>query len=148
MRIHDVMTRFIHTVESTAAIGDAARIMGVFDVGILPVVDEGELVGIVTDRDLVVRGVGEGLHPGTSVVRVMSVDVKSCREHETVEAVLDRLGEEQVRRMPVLSRTGDLVGIVSLADLARSEQYRDAVTAALRDICRAAGYHTQRLRVA
>jgi CBS domain-containing protein len=148
MRIADVMSRFIHTIESTAAIGDAARVMGIFDVGVLPVVDEGELVGIVTDRDLIVRGMGEGLHPGTSVMRVMSVDVTTCREDDAVETVLERMGEEQVRRMPVCSRFGELVGLVSLIDLARSEKYRDGVTAALRDICRPAGYHSQRLRVA
>lgn len=148
MNISDVMSRFVHTIEPTAAIGDAARIMGLFDVGALPVVDDGELVGIVTDRDLVVRGVAEGLHPGTSVTRVMSTDLKTCQENETFEAVLERMGAEQVRRMPVCSGPRELVGIVSLVDLARREKYRDDVTATLRDICRVAGYHTQRLRVA
>ena len=148
MNISDVMTRFVHTIEPTATIGEAAHIMGLFDVGALPVVDDGELVGIVTDRDLVVRGVAEGLHPGTSVTRVMSTDLKTCQERETFEAVLERMGVEQVRRMPVCSGPGEMVGIVSLVDLARREKYRDEVTAALRNICRAAGYHTQRLRVA
>lgn len=148
MRVSDVMTRFVHTIESTAGIGDAARMMGIFDVGVLPVVDDGQLVGMVTDRDLIVRGMGEGLHPGTSVMRVMSADVKTCREGDAVETVLERMGKEQVRRMPVCSRFGELVGLISLVDLARSERYRDAITAALRDICRPAGYHSQRLRVA
>ena len=148
MRITDVMSRFIHTVESSATIGDAARVMGIFDVGALPVVDNGELVGIVTDRDLCVRGMGEGLHPGTSVARVMTADVRTCHGDDTAEQVLDRMSDEQIRRMPVCSRHGDLVGLVSLADLARSDKYRDGVTAALRDICRPAGYHSQRLRVA
>jgi CBS domain-containing protein len=148
MRVADVMSRFIHTIEPTAAIGDAARVMGIFDVGLLPVVENGALLGVVTDRDLSVRGMGEGLHPGTSVTRVMSAEVKTCREDDTMEQVLDRMGEEQVRRMPVCTRHGDLVGLVSLADLARDEKYRDGVTAALRDICRPAGYHSQRLRVA
>jgi CBS domain-containing protein len=142
------MTRFVHTTEPTATIGDAAHVMGLFDVGALPVLDDGELVGIVTDRDLVVRGVAEGLHPGTSVTRVMSTDLKTCHERETFEAVLGRMGVEQVRRMPVCSGPGEMVGIVSLVDLARREKYRDEVTAALRNICREAGYHTQRLRVA
>jgi CBS domain-containing protein len=148
MRIADVMSRFIHTIESTASMGDASRVMAIFDVGVLPVVDGGELVGIVTDRDLIVRGMGEGLHPGTGVTRVMSAEVKTCREDDTLQAVLEIMGEEQIRRMPVCSRHGDLVGLVSLVDLARSDKYRDDVTAALRNICRPAGYHSQRLRVA
>lgn len=148
MRVIDVMSRFVHTVESTTAMGDTARIMGLFDIGMMPVVDDGELVGVVTDRDLVVRGMAEGLHPGTSVVRVMTTEVKSCREEESFDDVLHRMGLEQVRRMPVCDRHGKLVGVVSLVDLARRELYRDQVTAALRDICRTAGYHSQRLRVA
>jgi CBS domain-containing protein len=148
MRVADVMSRFIHTIEPTATIGDAARAMGIFDVGVLPVVDGGHMVGIVTDRDLSVRGMGEGLHPGTSVTRVMSADVKTCRENDSVEQVLDRMSEEQIRRMPVCSRDGELVGIVSLADLAKCENYQDDVTVALRDICRPDGSRSQRLRVA
>ena len=148
MKVLDVMSRFVHTIESSAAIGDAAHIMALFDVGILPVVDDGELVGVVTDRDLAVRGMAEGLHPGSSVKRVMSADVETCGEQDTFEEVLKRMGQEQVRRMPVCSRQGDLVGIVSLADLSRREHYRDDVTATLRNICRTAGYHSQRLRVA
>lgn len=148
MRVSDVMTRFVHTIESTAAIGDAARMMGIFDIGAMPVVDGRQLVGIVTDRDLCVRGMGEGRHPGTKVTQVMSVDVKTCGEDDLVDDVLDRMGEQQVRRMPVCSRFGDLVGLVSLVDLARCGRYQVDIPSTLRDICRAEGVHSQRLRVA
>src|SRR5690606_2503434 len=148
MRVSDVMTRFVRTVESTAALGDAARVTGIFDIGAMPVVADGQLVGIVTERDLCVRGMGEGRQPGTMVKQVMSVDVKTCGEEDLVDDVLDRLGEQQVRRMPVCSRFGELVGLVSLVDLARCGRYQVDIPSTLRDICRAEGFHSQRLRVA
>lgn len=148
MRVSDIMTRFVHTIESTAAIGDAARMMGIFDIGAMPVVDDERLVGIVTDRDLCVRGMGEGRHPGTKVAQVMSADVTTCREEDLVDDVLDRMGEQQVRRMPVCSRFGELVGLVSLIDLARCGRYQVDIPSTMRDICRADGSHSQRLRVA
>ena len=148
MRISDVMSGFVHTVKSTASLSEAGQMMGLFDLGFLPVVDDGELLGVVTDRDLVVRGIAEGLHPGTSVMRVMSADVKRCRADDSFEHVLEVMGNEQVRRMPVCTKHGELVGVVSLADFAWREKHRDEVTAALRNICRTAGHHTQHLRVA
>jgi len=148
MRIAKVMTQNIHSIESTAGIAEAARMMGEFDIGVLPVMDDGELVGIVTDRDLAVRGLAEGLHSGSPVMRVMTADVRTCREDDDLDDALEAMAREQVRRLPVCSDAGELVGIVSIGDLAKKDDDEEEVTEALRDICRPAGLHSQRLQAA
>lgn len=145
MRAIDVMSRHVRSIEPTRTIADAAHIMAEFDVGVLPVVDHGELVGIVTDRDLALRGFAPELHPGSPVLRVMSSDVQTCQEDDELDDVLEAMGDQQVRRMPVCSETGDLVGMISIGDLARSDPDKDEVTEALSDICRPAGLHCQGL---
>lgn len=148
MKIANVMSPKIHSIKSTARIAEAAQLMGEFDIGALPVVDDGELVGIVTDRDLAVRGLAEGLHSGSPVMRVMSEDVQTCRENDELDDALEMMSRQQIRRLPVRSDAGDLVGIVSIGDLAKSDDDEDEVTDALRDICRPAGLHSQRLQAA
>ncbi|MGE5722779.1 MAG: CBS domain-containing protein, partial [Sphingomonadales bacterium] len=72
MKVKHAMSQSVHSIESTESIADAAAIMAKLDIGVLPVVDSGKLVGIVTDRDIVVRGVAHGLHSGSPVLQVMT----------------------------------------------------------------------------
>ena len=124
MKIADIMSRTVLSVQPAASIGDAARLMESQRVGALPVVDEGALVCIVTDRDLAVRGVAAGLHCGSPVRGVMTRHVETCGQDEDVEEVLDRMAFEGVRRMPVTTPDQALVGIVSLTDAAATRQQR------------------------
>jgi CBS domain-containing protein len=89
------------------------------DIGSLPVVDGKALVGMVTDRDITVRGVAAGMIPQESLVSdVMTEEVRWCRADDTVEQVLEQMGDEQVRRLAVLDAGNEIVGIVALGDLA------------------------------
>jgi CBS domain-containing protein len=143
MKAIDVMSAHVRSIEPTRTIADAANIMAELDVGVLPVIDGGELVGIVTDRDLALRGFSPGMHAGSPVLRVMSAHVQTCQEDADLDDVLETMGEQQVRRMPVCSDSGDVIGMISIGDLARRDPDKDEVAETLSDICRPAGLHCQ-----
>jgi CBS-domain-containing membrane protein len=118
-RIADIMTREVEVIQRDDTLQHAAQRMRALDVGSLPVCDGKALAGMVTDRDIAVRGVAEGMIPQESRVSdVMTEDVRWCRADETVEQVLEQMGEQQVRRLTVLDDDRQVVGIVALGDLA------------------------------
>jgi CBS domain-containing protein len=118
MKISEVMTRDVRIADPEMTIGEAAQLMGELDAGILPVANSERLIGMLTDRDIAVRGVGQGLGPETKVSELMTQDVKYCYEDEDCEDVVRNMGEIQLRRLPVVNRDKRLVGIVSIGDLA------------------------------
>src|SRR5688500_13816989 len=120
MRVNEAMTRGVEVVDPNTAVRDAARRMRDDNVGSLPVGENDRLIGMVTDRDIVVRSVAENRPPGNTAVReVMSEHVYYCYEDDDIEQAAQIMAEHQVRRLPVLNRNKRLVGIVALADLAR-----------------------------
>jgi CBS domain-containing protein len=145
MKAADIMSPNIRVIEPTESIADAAKLMGELDVGVLPIVDSGKLVGILTDRDIAVRCVGAGLHWGSPVLRIMTSDVTSCSEDDDLDRVLELMANEQVRRIPVCSASGAVSGIISVGDLAERDPDKDEVTETLKDICRREGVHSQHL---
>jgi CBS domain-containing protein len=113
------MTRSIATVQRDETLQAAARRMAEMDVGSLPVLDGGAVAGMVTDRDIAVRGVAAGMIPQESLVAdVMTEEVRFCRAGDSVEQVMEEMGGLQVRRLPVLDANNEIVGIVALADIA------------------------------
>jgi CBS domain-containing protein len=118
MRISEVMTREVRIAGPDDSIGDAARLMAQLDAGVLPVADRERLIGMVTDRDIAIRGIGAGLGPSAKVSEVMTEDVKYCYEDDQCADIAKNMGDIQVRRLPVVDRNKRLVGIVSLGDLA------------------------------
>ncbi|KKB12730.1 inosine-5-monophosphate dehydrogenase [Devosia geojensis] len=134
MRINEIMTREVRTVTLEHSLQDAARLMGIIDAGFLPVEDNDRLVGTITDRDMALRALAEGLGPETPVSEVMSREVKYCFEDEDVEHVARNMGEIQVRRLPVVNRDKRLVGVVSLGDMAIDALSADAAETALSGI--------------
>ena len=132
-RIADIMTRSIAVVGRDETLQAAARRMREMDVGALPVTDGKALVGMVTDRDITVRGVAEGMVAQESLVSdVMTEELRWCNEDDSVEAVMAEMGEAQVRRLPVLGANREIVGIVALGDIAtRQSAHTDE---ALREI--------------
>ena len=118
MNIKDVMTRNVRTVPPDASIFQIAKIMRDEDIGAVPVADGDRLVGMVTDRDIVTRALAE-VSPAKNLSArdVMSDRVLYCFEHQGVEEVLANMGEQQVRRLPVVDRDKRLIGMVSLGDL-------------------------------
>ncbi len=134
--IADVMTRDVTVVGPQADIQQAARLMRDRDVGALPVYEGKQLMGIVTDRDIAVRATARGVAPSAGrVADVMSPHTAWCYEDQTVGEVLQQMGDQQIRRIPVVSRDSmELAGMVSLGDLAtRQEAPIDSV---LEDISR------------
>ncbi|MCX7366422.1 MAG: CBS domain-containing protein [Alphaproteobacteria bacterium] len=119
MQISEIMTRGVETVAPDASLQQAAAAMEALGVGSLPVCDGRRLVGAITDRDIVVRGVAAGLSPIDSLVRdCMTADIAYAFEDEESDEVLDRMKTLQVRRLAILNRDKALVGIVSLGDIA------------------------------
>jgi CBS domain-containing protein len=115
--------------------------MAEIDAGVLPVGKDDRLVGIITDRDIAIRGVGDGMGPDTPVSEVMSSEIKYCFDDEEVEDVSHSMGDIQLRRLPVLNRDKRLVGIVSLGDLAI--RHGAAAGHALSKISEPGGQHSQ-----
>lgn len=120
MQIRDIMSRSVELTDPNAMIRDAAVRMRDQDVGALPVGENDRLIGMVTDRDIVVRGVAQDRGGGTTAVReVMSAGITYCFDDDDVEQAKRLMAEHQLRRMPVVNRDKRLVGMVALADLAR-----------------------------
>lgn len=131
--VSDVMTRGIRTMAPTDTVVAAAQAMRELDVGALPVCDGVRLVGMVTDRDIVVRGVAEQ-RVEVSVQHVMSEGVLYCHEDDSVAVALASMRSQQVRRLPVMDKDKRLVGMVSLGDMATKGNEQDDAARALRGI--------------
>jgi len=119
MKVSEVMTTDIETVRPEQQAREAARFMLHANAGSIPVTDGERLVGMITDRDIAVRGVALGYGPDTPVSELMTSGVVSAHANEQVEEAARKMGEAQVRRLPVVDNEQKLVGIVSLGDLAR-----------------------------
>ncbi len=125
-RVSDFMTKNPDCVSETSSIKDAADIMKKSDTGVVPVVDGKKVVGLVTDRDIVVRGLAGGKDIGGMCVSdVMTRNVRTVGEDTTVDEVLKLMSGAQVRRIPVVNEAQELVGIVSLGDIATESRETD-----------------------
>lgn len=118
MRIEDVMTRGVVTIGPDDTLHSAARAMGAANVGLLPVVEGEELVGVLTDRDIVVRAVAQGLGPGAPVREAMTWQVFTCQDSEPLSAAGRLMRARAVRRLVVVDADHKLVGVISIDDLA------------------------------
>ena len=122
MKAQDIMTKNPATVTPTTRVRQAALVMKEEDVGVVPVVEDGaggkRLVGMLTDRDIAIRLVADGKNPDECEVReLMSANPKTARADDDVSRVMDLMGREQVRRVPIVDERGSLVGIVAQADV-------------------------------
>jgi CBS domain-containing protein len=143
MKIREAMTRDVRMVRPDQTIREAAHLMAELDIGALPVEDSDRLVGMITDRDIAVRAVAEGHGADTMVRDVMTAEVKYCFDDQSVEEVTRNMGEQRLRRLPVVDRNKRLVGILSLGDLALDEDVQDEAGEALGGISRPGGEHSQ-----
>jgi CBS domain-containing protein len=142
MKVSDIMTRDVHLASPSQRLRDVAAEMEKHDIGVLPVGDNDRLVGMITDRDIAVRGISHGLGPDAPVRDVMSSAVRYCFEDENLEDLAQNMADEQIRRLPVLNSDKRLVGIISLGDLAVSQD-GNAGELALSGICQIGGNHCQ-----
>jgi CBS domain-containing protein len=119
MQVHEVMTREVEFVHPDSTLQEAASKMKARDIGPLPVCDKGWVVGMLTDRDITVRATAQGKDPKAICVRdVMTPEVIACSEDQPLAEAARLMAERQVRRLLVLNRDKQLVGVVSLGDLA------------------------------
>ena len=140
MKVSDVMTREVETVHPDATLREAAEKMKALDIGPLPVSDGRQLVGMVTDRDITVRATAEGRDPNTTPVReVMTDTIVSCFVDDDVREAARIMEKEQIRRLVVFDRGKNLVGVVSLGDLAVSGASKRVTGRALKGVSESGG---------
>ncbi|HEY4472899.1 MAG TPA: CBS domain-containing protein [Stellaceae bacterium] len=140
MKIRDVMTLEAKLTNPNDTLRHAAQMMKECDCGVLPVADGDRLVGMITDRDIAVRGIADGKGPDAKVREAMTDEVMYCFDDDDIQQVCQNMAEIQVRRLPVVNRDKRLVGIVSLSDLAKKEAN---AAKALRGIARPSEQHNQ-----
>lgn len=136
MKIRDIMTPSVVTVDHEATIDTAAKIMKQHNVGAVPVIGRNaQLQGIVTDRDIVTRNIANGKDPKTEKVRdIMTTNVSTVSPDADVNDVTRQMAEKQVRRVPVVEN-GNLVGMATLGDIAVTGDFKTEISTALCDIC-------------
>lgn len=136
--IRDVMTPNPDTVGEKDSLRDVARIMKDQDTGVVPVVDGKRIIGLITDRDIVVRGLAEGKDlESVRVNEIMTKSVRSVREDASLNEVLEMMGNAEIRRVPVVNGNDELVGIVSLGDIAAQGNQDGKVGRAVENISEA-----------
>jgi CBS domain-containing protein len=122
MKIRDVMSRDLEVARPEDTLQSVAERMASADIGSLPVEDGGSLVGMITDRDIVIRAVAKGLDGKTTVSQVMTREAVCCQVDDDLIEVSDKMANAQIRRLPVLDESRKLVGIVALGDLALQDK--------------------------
>ncbi len=132
--VTDVMTRNVRTMAPGDTVADAAKAMQELNVGVIPVCEGDKLLGMVTDRDIVLRAVAKGLGGDTPLSSVMSSDVHTARETDDLDTVLADMASRQIRRLPVLDASQRLAGIISIGDIAVKGQDEEDVGQSLADI--------------
>jgi len=141
MKVSECMSREVTIASPKQTIAEAARLMAECDSGVLPVGENDRLVGVITDRDIAIRAVAQKRGPETPVRDIMSKEVLYCYEDDDVEDCAGNMGDQQVRRLPVLNRDKRLVGIVSLGDIAKKAE--EEAGRAVAEITRPGGKHDQ-----
>lgn len=137
MKLREIMTRNVEAISADASLAEAADRMARLDIGFLPVVDEQRVVGAVTDRDLVVRGVAEMRDPkSTTVEEVMTRELKTVSADEDAEKAAQMMEEEQIRRLVVTDDDGGCVGVITLGDLSQKMSDLERCGEVLDHVCR------------
>src|SRR5262245_21413528 len=131
MKVQDIMTTNVECVAPDTTIQEAAERMKSLDVGFLPVCEKDRLIGTVTDRDIVIRGIAENRNNQTPARTVMTSDVYYCFENDDLRRCVEHMKEKDVRRMLVLDKNKRLVGVVSLGDI--SKAFEEAAAETLKD---------------
>lgn len=129
MQVQEIMTRDVSIISPDETLAAAATRMAQLDVGALPVGEGDRLVGMITDRDIAVRGIAEGRGPSAKVRDVMTPQIRYCFADQDINEIAENMADIQLRRLPVLDRDKRLVGILSLCDIATSDELGPATEA-------------------
>ena len=134
MRCREIMTKNVRTATRDMSLREVAAIMRDGDMGAVPVLDNGKLVGIVTDRDIVVRAVAEGKTTDSPVGEAMTTDLFTVGPDDFVFEAIRLMGDKQVRRVPVIDNNGELAGIIAMADVALETEDEREIAETLEEI--------------
>jgi len=138
------MAKSVTTATRANTLRDAALMMRDGDMGSVPVVEDGKLVGIVTDRDIVVRSIADGKDASASVAEAMTTDIFSVRPDDFVFEAIRLMGDKQVRRVPVVDENGTLAGIIAMADIALEMEDQQELADALEEISSGSGFWSKK----
>lgn len=148
IRCRDIMTSSVKTATRDHTLKNVAALMRDGDMGSVPVVEDGKLVGIVTDRDIVVRSIADGKDASSSVVEAMTTDIFSVKPDDFVFEAIRLMGDKQVRRVPVVDDEGLLVGIIAMADIALEMEDEKEIAETLEEISSGTGFWNKNDRAA
>lgn len=140
VRCREIMTSSVKTAKRDHTLKDVAALMREGDVGSVPVVEDGKLIGIVTDRDIVVRAIADGKDVSTSVAEAMTTDIFAVKPDDFVFEAIRLMGDKQVRRLPVVDNDGNLAGIISMADIALEMEDEREIAETLEEISSGSGF--------
>jgi len=134
MRCRDIMTASVKTATRDMTLQEAAVIMRDGDMGSIPVIEDGKLAGIVTDRDIVVRSIADGKGADSTIGEAMTAEIFSVRPDDFVFEAIRLMGDKQVRRIPVVGENGELAGIIAMADIALEMEDEREIAETLEEI--------------
>ncbi len=139
-RCREIMTGSVKTANREMSLQEVAQLMREGDMGALPIVEDDKLVGIVTDRDIVVRAIAEGKDFDTKIGDVMTTEIFSVKPDDFIFEAIRLMGDKQIRRIPVINETGEIVGIIAMADIALEMEDEREIAETLEDISSGAGF--------
>ena len=134
MRCREIMTSSVKTATRDMTLQDVATLMRDGDMGAIPVVEDGKLVGIVTDRDIVVRSLAAGHGADSSVGEAMTSEIFSVKPDDFAFEAIRLMGDKQIRRVPVVNDAGELAGIIAMADIALEMEDEREIAETLEEI--------------
>jgi CBS domain-containing protein len=133
-RCREIMTSNVTTASRAMTLREVAALMRDGDMGSLPVTEDKKLIGIVTDRDIVVRAIADGREASTPIGEVMTTEIYSMRENDFVFEAIRLMGDRQVRRVPIINEAGELAGIIAMADVALETEDEREIAETLEEI--------------
>jgi CBS domain-containing protein len=136
----EIMTRSVKTASREMSLQEVARLMREGDMGVMPVVENDKLIGIVTDRDIVVRAIAEGKDAQTKIGDVMTTEIFSVKPDDFAFEAIRLMGDKQIRRIPVINESGELAGIIAMADIALEMEDEREIAETLEEISSGAGF--------
>ena len=144
MRCREIMTSNVRTATRQMSLREVAVMMRDGDMGSVPVVEDGKLVGIVTDRDIVVRSIAEGKDASSPVGEAMTTEIFSVKPDDFAFEAIRLMGDKQVRRIPVVDESGALAGIIAMADVALEMEDELEIAETLEEISSGSGFWSKK----
>ncbi len=138
------MTKSLHTAERDTTFREAAVMMRDGDMGAVPVVENGKLIGIITDRDIIVRSIAEGKNASTAVSEAMTTELFTVKPDDFIFEAIRLMGDKQVRRIPVVNDDGELAGIIAMADVALETEDEREIAETLEEISSGTSFWSKR----